>query len=82
MLTYRDSGVDIDEGNRAVNLIKNKIKGNPWWLSPTINHKGRCQIPQIDPTIKLDCQYVYFLSSNGCNIPLHPNSSCPPPKKN
>lgn len=27
MLTYRDSGVDIDEGNRAVNLIKNKIKG-------------------------------------------------------
>lgn len=27
MLTYRDSGVDIDEGNRAVELIKNKIKG-------------------------------------------------------
>ena len=27
MLTYRDSGVDIDEGNRAVDLIKNKIKG-------------------------------------------------------
>ncbi|MGL5754151.1 MAG: phosphoribosylformylglycinamidine cyclo-ligase [Paraclostridium sp.] len=27
MLTYRASGVDIDEGNRAVNLIKNKIKG-------------------------------------------------------
>ncbi|CEP82310.1 phosphoribosylformylglycinamidine cyclo-ligase [Paraclostridium sordellii] len=27
MLTYRDSGVDIDEGNRAVNLIKDKIKG-------------------------------------------------------
>lgn len=26
MLTYRDSGVDIDEGNRAVELIKNKIK--------------------------------------------------------
>lgn len=26
MLTYRDSGVDIDEGNRAVDLIKNKIK--------------------------------------------------------
>lgn len=27
MLTYRASGVDIDEGNRAVNLIKDKIKG-------------------------------------------------------
>lgn len=27
MLTYRNSGVDIDEGNRAVELIKNKIKG-------------------------------------------------------
>lgn len=27
MLTYRASGVDIDEGNRAVDLIKNKIKG-------------------------------------------------------
>lgn len=27
MLTYRASGVDIYEGNRAVNLIKNKIKG-------------------------------------------------------
>ena len=27
MLTYRDSGVDIYEGNRAVELIKNKIKG-------------------------------------------------------
>lgn len=27
MLTYRDSGVDINEGNRAVDLIKNKIKG-------------------------------------------------------
>ena len=27
MLTYRDSGVDIDEGNRAVDLIRNKIKG-------------------------------------------------------
>ncbi len=27
MLTYKDSGVDIDEGNRAVDLIKNKIKG-------------------------------------------------------
>ncbi|GAA0864288.1 phosphoribosylformylglycinamidine cyclo-ligase [Paraclostridium tenue] len=27
MLTYRDSGVDIDEGNRAIDLIKNKIKG-------------------------------------------------------
>ncbi len=27
MLTYRDSGVNIDEGNRAVELIKNKIKG-------------------------------------------------------
>lgn len=27
MLTYKTSGVDIDEGNRAVNLIKDKIKG-------------------------------------------------------
>lgn len=27
MLTYKESGVDIDEGNRAVDLIKNKIKG-------------------------------------------------------
>ena len=27
MLTYRASGVDINEGNRAVNLIKDKIKG-------------------------------------------------------
>ncbi|MDR1774461.1 MAG: phosphoribosylformylglycinamidine cyclo-ligase [Clostridioides sp.] len=27
MLTYKQSGVDIDEGNRAVQLIKNKIKG-------------------------------------------------------
>ena len=26
MLTYKQSGVDIDEGNRAVNLIKGKIK--------------------------------------------------------
>ena len=26
MLTYKESGVDIDEGNRAVDLIKNKIK--------------------------------------------------------
>jgi len=26
MLTYKQSGVDIDEGNRAVDLIKNKIK--------------------------------------------------------
>ncbi|MBC6696403.1 phosphoribosylformylglycinamidine cyclo-ligase [Terrisporobacter mayombei] len=26
MLTYEQSGVNIDEGNRAVNLIKNKIK--------------------------------------------------------
>ncbi len=26
MLTYKASGVDIDEGNRAVNLIKGKIK--------------------------------------------------------
>lgn len=25
-ITYKDSGVDIDEGNKAVNLIKNKIK--------------------------------------------------------
>ena len=25
-ITYRDSGVDIDEGNKAVNLIKNKIR--------------------------------------------------------
>ncbi|HFL3591225.1 phosphoribosylformylglycinamidine cyclo-ligase [Clostridioides difficile] len=27
MLTYKESGVDIDEGNRAVDLIKGKIKG-------------------------------------------------------
>ncbi|MCC0627609.1 MULTISPECIES: phosphoribosylformylglycinamidine cyclo-ligase [unclassified Clostridioides] len=27
MLTYKESGVDIDEGNRAVDLIKSKIKG-------------------------------------------------------
>ena len=27
MLTYEQSGVNIDEGNRAVSLIKNKIKG-------------------------------------------------------
>ncbi|EQG32556.1 phosphoribosylformylglycinamidine cyclo-ligase [Clostridioides difficile] len=27
MLTYKASGVDIDEGNRAVDLIKGKIKG-------------------------------------------------------
>lgn len=27
MLTYKQSGVDIDEGNRAVDLIKEKIKG-------------------------------------------------------
>ena len=26
MLTYKQSGVDIDEGNRAVDLIKGKIK--------------------------------------------------------
>ena len=26
MLTYEQSGVNIDEGNRAVSLIKNKIK--------------------------------------------------------
>lgn len=26
MLTYKNSGVDIDEGNKAVNLIKDKIK--------------------------------------------------------
>ena len=26
MLTYKASGVDIDEGNRAVDLIKGKIK--------------------------------------------------------
>ena len=25
MLTYEQSGVNIDEGNRAVSLIKNKI---------------------------------------------------------
>jgi phosphoribosylformylglycinamidine cyclo-ligase len=25
-ITYKDSGVDIDEGNKAVNLIKNKIR--------------------------------------------------------
>ncbi|HBG0857248.1 TPA: phosphoribosylformylglycinamidine cyclo-ligase [Clostridioides difficile] len=27
MLTYKESGVDIDEGNRAVDLIKGKMKG-------------------------------------------------------
>ena len=27
MLTYEQSGVNIDEGNRAVSLIKNKING-------------------------------------------------------
>ena len=26
MLTYKASGVNIDEGNRAVDLIKGKIK--------------------------------------------------------
>ena len=26
MLTYKQSGVDIDEGNRAVDIIKGKIK--------------------------------------------------------
>ena len=29
MLTYKQSGVDIDEGNRAVDLIKGKISSIP-----------------------------------------------------